>query len=283
MKKSVLIFLLGSTVGFGSMAGVYYKVLRKDPAWLTEQKAAFERDKELDRIADSQVCDCSKCGTADEAATVDEAANEGASIKANASIDEKIFVFKPGGLTKISFYSEAPIEDMVGINQDVRGKLVVDMNDPNRKASGGVQVQMAGFNTGLPLRDEHFRSEDWLDTNTYPDAIFEITAVETKNRIVFGQVSQGTITGTMRLKDHTYALKVPVKVRYIEATEDLRKIYVKSNLLVVEGAFELDLGPLNLSGMENAGGKKIARVLKVRIKLAGAEQAAPAPTADPIP
>jgi polyisoprenoid-binding protein YceI len=283
MKKSVLIFLLGSTVGFGSMAGVYYKVLRKDPAWLAEQKAAFERDQELDRIADSQACDCSKCGTVDEASKVDEGSSDGPSIEANAPIDEKIFVFKPGGLTKISFYSEAPIEDMVGINQDVKGKLTVDMNDPNRRAEGGVQVKMAGFNTGLPLRDEHFRDEKWLDTNAYPDAVFGITAVETKHRIVFGQVSEGTITGTMRLKNHTYNLKVPVKVRYIEATEELQKIYVKSNLLVVEGAFDLDLGPLNLSGMENAGGKKIARVLKVRIKLAGAEQAVPAPTADPIP
>lgn len=266
MKKTILVFLLGSTLGFGTMGGIYYKVLRKDPAWLAEQKAAFERDKAVEEIAKAQACDCSTCGE-EEGST-----NQGPEIDAQAELDERTFVFKPGGLTKISYYSEAPIEDIVGINQDVRGKLVVDMNDPNRKAQGGVQVAMAGFNTGLPLRDEHFRAKKWLDTETYPDAVFEITSVETKHKIAVGQVSEGTITGTMKLKDHTYDLKVPVKVRYIQTNEELKKIYVKSNLLVVEGAFDLDLRPLNLAGVKKSGGKKIAHVLKVRLKLAGAEQ-----------
>jgi polyisoprenoid-binding protein YceI len=277
MKKTFIIFALGSIVGFSTMAGIWYTTLRKDPVWLEQQRAAFERDQAVERVAEKQACDC---GT-EKAST--EATNPGPMIDVTAPPLEKTFVFKPGGLTKVSYYSEAPIEDIVGINQDITGQLRVDMNNPNRLAEGGVLLKMAGFNTGLPLRDEHFRDEKWLNTEQFPDAVFQISSVQTKNRLEFGQISAGTIEGTMLLKDHTYNLKVPVKVRYIEATEELKKMYVKSNLLVVEGAFDLDLSPLNLSGMKKSGGKKIAHVLQVRLKLAGAEQASQEPNAIPLP
>ena len=69
----------------------------------------------------------------------------------------------PAGRNKVTFRSKAPLEDIVGTSNQITGYLVFDPNNPQQGGRGELTVPVASINTGIPLRDEHLQSADWLD------------------------------------------------------------------------------------------------------------------------
>ena len=61
----------------------------------------------------------------------------------------------------ITFESNTSLEDMVGRTNKVTGTISGDV--AKRTGTGKISVDLASLNSGIDLRDEHMRSEGWLN------------------------------------------------------------------------------------------------------------------------
>src|SRR5258706_7210802 len=66
----------------------------------------------------------------------------------------------------ITFESEADIENIVGTTNKATGEIKADLE----KGTGSVSitVTVASMKTGIDMRDEHLRSEMWLNAAKFP-------------------------------------------------------------------------------------------------------------------
>ena len=278
--KSFFVFGAGAALGAAIMFGVYYKMLRTDPAHFAkvcEQeksrlRATLTAEKEAPKL-DEQAA-LRRCERKLKSCSAGELTAEGnAPEPEEGPEDVRTFVFQPGPLTSVSFLSKAPLEDILGTNQGVSGKVVVDLNNPTNKAQGKITVDVSQFKTGIELRDEHLRNETWLNTKAHPAATFEIEKIETKQRLAVGYTTVGTVHGAFTMMGKTSKVKVPIKAAYVEATKELQETaYIKSNLLVIDGSFRINLKEYGVKGLKDLGGKKVSESVLVTLKLAGAEQ-----------
>jgi len=79
--------------------------------------------------------------------------------------------------------------------------------DPAAPALGSVEaaIETAGVNTGIPKRDEHLRSPDFLDVEKFPYIRFKST------RIVPAAVNHFTCFGNLTIRDVTREVKLDVE------------------------------------------------------------------------
>ena len=76
----------------------------------------------------------------------------------------------------ITFESQADIETIVGTTNKAKGTVKADLD----KGIGSVSitVPVASMKTGIDLRDEHLRSEHWLNAQKFPEITFTSKKVE---------------------------------------------------------------------------------------------------------
>lgn len=86
---------------------------------------------------------------------------------------------------------------------DVRGNVHV-AEDPVQ-SSVEVTIGMASVHSGSRVRDDHIRSADLFDVDTYPEATFRSVAVDWSG-------ASGTVTGDLTI--HGVTRKVPLHVTY---------------------------------------------------------------------
>ena len=193
------------------------------------------------------------------------------SASAAQAADTK-FVFKAGGLAKVTFTSKAPFEDIVGINNQVSGHLALDLSAPASSAKGSVEVKMDGFKTGIDMRDDHFRSDQWLDTTKFPKATFEITKVTGDGQLTFGKKIKGQVHGKMTIHGVTKPVVADVTVGYYKHTPQMKKMWISNHLLVVDGSFKVKVKDFGVKGAPQLFGSKVANEVEIALKLAGEQQ-----------
>lgn len=69
----------------------------------------------------------------------------------------------------ITFESRMEIEDIFGSTHAVEGWVKLD----RKGAAFRLEVPVGSLRTGIDMRDEHLRSETWLDAARYPKIVFE--------------------------------------------------------------------------------------------------------------
>src|SRR6185503_6948292 len=76
----------------------------------------------------------------------------------------------------ITFESQADIETIVGTTNKAKGEIKADLE----KAAGSVSISVpvASMKTGIDMRDEHLRSDQWVDAKKFPDLTFVSKKVE---------------------------------------------------------------------------------------------------------
>jgi hypothetical protein len=102
------------------------------------------------------------------------------------------------GMSRLSFTSDAPLETIVGTTSKASGTLRIDLAKPENGASGEVVVDIRTLRTGVGLRDEHLRGEDFLNAGAYPSATFKLSRVSLSGKAQFpGATASGTVQGTL--------------------------------------------------------------------------------------
>jgi polyisoprenoid-binding protein YceI len=117
-----------------------------------------------------------------------------------AEAQARTFTVQGGG--RASFVSDAPLETINGVASGVTGSFSVDPANLTT-ASGTVEVRVASLRTGIDLRDEHLRSDSWLDATRFPTAKFEITSVRGATSLTPGRTARLTLAGHFTLHGRT--------------------------------------------------------------------------------
>jgi len=113
----------------------------------------------------------------------------------------------------ITFESEADIESIVGTTNKATGEIKADLE----KGSGSVSlvVPVASMKTGIDMRDEHLRSEMWLNAAKFPTITF------TSKKVEKGEGNRLKVTGDFSM--HGATKEVTVNVEWKELPEEALK------------------------------------------------------------
>ncbi|MGW3071971.1 MULTISPECIES: YceI family protein [unclassified Kitasatospora] len=99
--------------------------------------------------------------------------------------------------TRIGFVARhAMVTKVRGAFHQFEGTAHLDGKEPSR-SSVQVVIKAASIDTGVEQRDQHLRTNDFLDAPTYPDITFRSTAVEARSD------SDYRVTGDLTIKDTT--------------------------------------------------------------------------------
>lgn len=99
--------------------------------------------------------------------------------------------------TRIGFVARhAMVTKVRGAFHQFEGTAHLDGTDPSR-SSGQVVIKVESIDTGVEQRDQHLRTNDFLDAPTYPDITFRSTSVEPRSDTEY------RVTGDLTIKDTT--------------------------------------------------------------------------------
>jgi polyisoprenoid-binding protein YceI len=133
----------------------------------------------------------------------------------------------------ITVESNTAFEDFVGRTTKVSGNLTVDIT--KKTGSGKLIVDLASLNTGIDLRDEHMRSEGWLNVAKFPNATFETTSIKSKGGDKF------ELEGNFTLHGVTKKLKTMATAKYIAESEVTKRNRFAGDVMQVKTKFNIKL------------------------------------------
>lgn len=143
--------------------------------------------------------------------------------------------------------SKTALEAMTGKTSRVSGSIQFDARA--RRGGGTITVDVASIDTGIPLRNDHMRSEQWLNASKHPTITFRAV------RTVFRQGNVYDVTGDFTLHGVTRRITVPVEVRAVAASDQTRRLGFQGDVLNVKTTFKIKLSDHNIKISKPAEGK----------------------------
>ncbi len=194
--------------------------------------------------------------------TVSVTLAQGFKVKASG---EQTFNFEDKyGRNQASFFSTTPLEDITGISNAVKGKVTFDVADI-KSLKGTVSIPVETIKTGIDLRDEHLRSDNWLDATSYPEVTFVIkkvgdVKVSTDNKL------QAKVTGDFSTHGVTKEVVADVTMTYLDASEQTKQ-RAPGDLLGVQAKFNIVLSDYEVENM--IVGQKVADNIEINVNIVG--------------
>ncbi len=164
-----------------------------------------------------------------------------------------------------TFFSTTPLEDVEGIANDATGSVTFDLAGFAETLSGTFEVKVASMKTGIPLRDQHLQSANWLDAEEYPAIKFEISSVENVKQIADNKL-EADVKGSFSLHGVTNPITAKSTVTYLDESEATKK-RAPGDLLVVKAEFNVKLSDFEVEN--NIIGNKVAEDIEVTVNLVG--------------
>ncbi len=171
-----------------------------------------------------------------------------------------------GGRNVAKFSSKAPIETIVGTTNQVTGKITFDPDDLSKPAHGSVAVDIVSLNTGIKLRDEHMRGEDYLNTDTYPTATFVIDnpVIAKVKSLVPGETVAVEVKGKFTVHGVTKDITIKGNAGYFMENPALAKMGYPGDMFNFDGEFSINLSDYNIKRPQFLV-MKLAEEVKIRI------------------
>ena len=98
----------------------------------------------------------------------------------------------------------AMVTKVRGAFNEFEGTAVVDGDDPTR-SNVAVTLKVASIDTRNQMRDNHLRTNDFLDAEVYPEITFVSTSVAYEGGNEF------VVTGDLTIKDVTKSISIPLE------------------------------------------------------------------------
>jgi len=108
----------------------------------------------------------------------------------------------------IRFHAGSRFMDADGTFHRLAGELRLDPEQPET-VSGRIVVDVASIDTGIGLRDDHLRSDEFLDAARHPQAVFAVGGARPADA---GAPGRWLVTGDLTIRGVTRPLTVPVTV-----------------------------------------------------------------------
>ncbi|MBF0815932.1 YceI family protein [Microbacterium paludicola] len=112
--------------------------------------------------------------------------------------------------TRIGFSARhAMVTKVRGAFNDVDGRIHLDVDNPE-ESWVEVRVQTASIDTRSKQRDEHLRSADFFDVETYPEIVFRSTAIDEVDENALN------VIGDLTIRDVTRQVTIPLAFTGVE-------------------------------------------------------------------
>ncbi|MFK7985015.1 MAG: YceI family protein [Sandaracinaceae bacterium] len=166
----------------------------------------------------------------------------GLGLSSVASAQSRDFQIRNDGGSRIQFVSDAPLETITGVSSHVTGSVSLDPSNLSA-ARGTINVRVASIRTGIDLRDEHLRSDNWLGAGANPNATFEITRVEGASSLQPNQSTRVRLHGRFSIHGVTHDIVANAQVRLIPASHES----VETDTIRAQASFRIRLTDYNVS------------------------------------
>ena len=185
-----------------------------------------------------------------------------------SNAEPKTFQIRADGGSRIQFLSDAPLETINGVSTKVTGTVTVDPTDLS-SARGSLSAETGALRTGIDLRDEHLRSDTWLDSRRYPNATFELTSVEGATALTANQQAQVRVRGRFTLHGVTKNVVATARVRWMPLTDDMRSTPgITGDVLRVSASFMVRLTDYDIS-VPTIVRLKVSNEIRVNVNFRG--------------
>jgi uncharacterized protein (TIGR03382 family) len=171
----------------------------------------------------------SGCGAARTTARLSAFVLVLAAIAGRAQAQAATFALASGE-SKVQFVSDAPLERITGATTRVTGQIALDPAAPGR-ARAEIAVPVASIKTNNDLRDEHLRSDSWLDAQRFPNVEFTLSSVSGVSILPLDQSTSANVRGKLSVHGVTRELATTAKVR-LSQTDGKRTLRVQATFPV---------------------------------------------------
>lgn len=160
------------------------------------------------------------------------------------------------GRNQASFISDAPFEKIVGLASGLDATVMINIKDVTQKPMGKVKVPISNIKTGIDLRDEHLRSEMWLNAAKFPNAEFQLTGIKnaSSKELNDGKKINVTLVGKFSVHGVTKDVEVPATLTYFKESERT-KAKAPGNLLSANAEFTIKLSDYGIQIPSMVSGK----------------------------
>ena len=149
------------------------------------------------------------------------------------------------------FEVTAPLETIVGNTSVVSDHFHFDPEDVKASMGASFEVDVASFNTGIALRDEHFRDR-FLHTDRHPKAVFTLDRIisASKKSVASGESVDLEIEGTLVLHGVKKKEQASATVHYIAETPATKKQIMPGNIIGLNASFDIELADYRIERPE---------------------------------
>ncbi|MDH3268926.1 MAG: YceI family protein [Ignavibacteria bacterium] len=187
---------------------------------------------------------------------------QGFKVKATG---EKSFNFEDKyGRNQASFFSTTPLEDITGVSNAVMGKVTFNVGDV-KSLKGSISIPVASIKTGIDLRDEHLKSDNWLDAESYPEITFTIKKVGDV-KVTADNKLEAKVTGDFTAHGVTKEVSANVTMTYLDESEQTKQ-RASGDLLGVQATFNIVLSDYDVENM--VVGQKVSEDIEISINIVG--------------
>jgi polyisoprenoid-binding protein YceI len=165
---------------------------------------------------------------------------------------------------QVKFFSTTPLEDITGISNAVKGKVTLNVSDI-KTMKGSISIPVSSIKTAIELRDEHLRSENWMDAENYPEISFVIKSVGDV-KVVADNKLEAKVTGDFTAHGVTEEVVADVSLTYLDASEQTKQ-YAPGDLLGVQAKFNIILSDFEVENM--VVGQKVSESIEITATLRG--------------
>ena len=188
----------------------------------------------------------------------------------------KFFVEDPMKRNAITIKSEAPLEDIVGMSNEITGYVNFNPNEPLKGGFAELSVPVVSINTGIPLRDEHIQSSSWLNAEGHPNIQLKLNTVKEANLVKEtddARTFKLTVAGEFSLNGVTQKVEIPAQVTYLKANE-MTKNRLPGSLLAIRANFSINLSDYNVTGPDGMKiiGAKVANQIDISVNIMGSTE-----------
>ena len=131
---------------------------------------------------------------------------------------QKTYTITDDGKNYTTFESQATLETIKGTTTKVSGTIAADPAAPSN-ANVDVTIDLRSLDTGISMRNEHMRGENFLNVEKYATATFKSVSVTAPKSIVANQPADIGVTGDFTVHGVTKRITVPVRVVMIPESE----------------------------------------------------------------
>ncbi len=160
--------------------------------------------------------------------------------------------------------NQATLEDINGLTNDVNGSVTFDVGDLST-LRGTISLSTTSLKTGIDLRDEHLRSTNWLDADSYPIITFAIKSVNNIESVESNKLT-AKVTGNFTAHGVTKEITADVTMTYLDESEQTQK-RAPGDLLGVQATFNITLSDYEVDNM--VLGQKVSDSIEVGVNIVG--------------